>query len=112
MTVEQPEEQATKAGAEAPSAAEQEIAADIERTRAELGDTVEQLAAKVHVGSRARHAAENLEHRIRHAAGQAPGQVTSTARAAAGTARKYWVHLTAAAVVVVVVAVAARKRRR
>ena len=56
------------AGQQQPSAAEQAIAADIERTRAELGETVQQLADKAHVGARAKHAATDMRHRAVHAA--------------------------------------------
>jgi Protein of unknown function (DUF3618) len=126
------------AGSEQPSAAEQAIAADIERTRAELGETVEQLAAKVHVGARAKHAAADLRHRVTHTAagmtgrarqraaargrqlssqlGQLTAAVPDTAgdraRTASAMARRYWARLAAAAVALALATAAARKLRR
>ncbi len=124
---------APAAAADAPSDTERAIAADIERTRAELGETVEQLAAKADVKARARHAASDLEGRVRQTAGQLrgqasargqqlgdqltqltdgmPDQVTGSAKAASATVRRYWMQLAAAAAVLALVAVAARKRR-
>ncbi|HUD76443.1 MAG TPA: DUF3618 domain-containing protein [Streptosporangiaceae bacterium] len=135
---EQAEQPAATSAAEAPSEAERAIAADIERTRAELGQTVEELAAKAHVGARARHAAADLQARLRHTTAQAagqlkgraaargeqaraqlgqtgtvlPDQVRSTVRTTAAQARRHWPQLAAAAAVLLVAAVAVRKLRR
>lgn len=127
-----------QASNEQPSAAEQEIAADIERTRAELGETVEQLAAKAHVGARAKHAAADLRNRVTRGSAGLTGQVkrqasargkqissqlgnvtdsmpdavSDRARQVSVTARRYWAQLAAATVALALAAVAARKLRR
>jgi hypothetical protein len=102
---------AQDAGRAAPAAeqsqAEQDLHADIERTRAELGATVQQLAAKTHVQARvrqsakdvlnrARHGAEQARDRVTAAAGGPAGQVSTAARSAATTARTHWPQLAAA----------------
>ena len=119
---------------EAPYDAEQLIAEDIEQTRAELGRTVQQLAAKADVKSRAQDATVELGHRARqqvaelqdlaaaggqqlagqlaHAADALPDQVSETAQAAAAKARKHWMPLTSGAAALIVVALVARKLRR
>jgi Protein of unknown function (DUF3618) len=66
--------------------AEQAIAADIERTRAELAETVQELTGKVDVVARARHAAVGM--------------------------RRYWAGLAGAAAGLVLAAVFIRKLRR
>ncbi len=58
---------------------EQAIATDIERTRAELGETVEKLTSKVHVGARARHAAAGLRRYWAGLAGAAAGLALAAA---------------------------------
>jgi hypothetical protein len=80
---------------------EQSIREDIERTRAELGDTVERLAAKADVKARAKHAASG---------------VAGTGRTAARHAKKYRVQLAVAAALMAAAAlvrkiVANRSRR-
>jgi Protein of unknown function (DUF3618) len=117
-----------------PSTGDKEIAADIERTRAELGETVEQLAAKAHVGARVRQASAKLPSWAAHAVAEVPGQVKRQAaargqqlsqvtdavpdkvsdrtRAAAAGARKYRAQLAAAAAALALLAAAARRRRR
>jgi hypothetical protein len=65
------------------------------RTRAEFSETVEQLAAKVHLGARARHAAGDTQ-----------------ARAIPGAARRYWTRLAGAALALALAVAAARKLRR
>jgi Protein of unknown function (DUF3618) len=57
------------------------IRADIERTRAELGDTVEALAAKTDVKARAQDAAHTAKVRMQDS-------VAETAHAVAGEARE------------------------
>jgi hypothetical protein len=131
----EPQETGINPASEAePSAAEQAIAEDIQRTRAELGETVEQLASRAHVGARARHAAEDLPGRAAHAVAEVPAQVRrhaaaggqhlrqvtdampdtlgDRARAVAAGARRYRARLAAAAAVLALLAVAARRRRR
>jgi hypothetical protein len=66
--------------------AEQAIAADIERTRAELAETVHELTSKVDVVARARHAAVGM--------------------------RRYWAGLAGAAAGLALTAVFIRKLRR
>jgi hypothetical protein len=123
----------TTAGAESP--AEQDIQADIVRTRAELGETVAQLVAKTDVKARARHAAAGMFDQVRGRAAQlkrqaaersqlagsklsraADGtarQASSAGQGAAGMAAKYRTQLLAAgALLVVALVVAARKIRR
>ena len=73
---------------------EERLQAEIERTRAELGSTVEALAARADVKARAQEAAVAARRQLREAAGVAAGQarvqlveVASTAGAAATRAR-------------------------
>jgi hypothetical protein len=61
---------------------EQELQREIERTRAQLGDTVEQLAAKADVRAQAKAKAAQLTGRLRSAVGQAG------AKAAGGAPRQ------------------------
>jgi Protein of unknown function (DUF3618) len=124
--------------ADAPSEAEQEIAADIERTRAELGETVGQLAAKADVGARVRQAAASLRARAERAATEltsrvrrqaaagteqvssklnrataaAPSAVRDRARLVSGTTRRYRAQLCAAAVAALALGLAVARRRR
>jgi hypothetical protein len=109
-------------GQEQPSPAEQAIAADIERTRAELGETVQQLADKTHVGARAKHAAADMRDRAMHAvrdlqhrgthADAVPGLVSERARAMPATARRYWAQLAAATAALALAVLAVRKLRK
>jgi Protein of unknown function (DUF3618) len=113
------------------SPAEQAIAADIERTRAELGETVQQLADKAHVGARARHAAADVRERaaqaVRSGTGRAahaamdlrdraadavPGPVRQRAKATPATVRRYWAQLTGGAAVLALAVLAVRKLRK
>lgn len=93
------------AGLDEPSAAEQAIAADIERTRAALGDTVEQLAQRARVGTRVRLAAADVADRAKRA-------VSDQVRAAPAAAQRYRAQLGAATVVLALAVVALRKLRR
>jgi hypothetical protein len=107
--------------------AEQAIAADIEQTRAALGETVEQLAAKAQVGTHARHAAEGLRDRARQQAaalGQQaasqfshlteglPDTLSEKARAISAGTRRYWREVAGAALTLGLVVAAVRKMRR
>ena len=88
------------------------LRAEIERTREHLGETVEQLAAKLDVKGRARAKASELagqltqlaksapaqaRKRAAQAREQAPGSARKAAAAGAGTARKHPVPLFTAA---------------
>jgi hypothetical protein len=75
------------AGAAAPDDAQQ-LQEDIERTREQLGDTVEQLAAKADVKARARDKAAELSGRAKSKASQLAGKTRAArqkAISAAGT---------------------------
>lgn len=52
-------------------------AEDIERTRQQLGDSVEALAAKVDVGAQARDKAAEMKAHVAGAAGAAAGRITA-----------------------------------
>ena len=112
MTAPHPAESSARAE---PSETDENIRADIERTRAALGETVQQLAAKTHLQARAQEAVRRRLHQLRHKAGQVgdqvagrmsraaartPDEVSSTARTAAGHARRYRVQLTAASALI------------
>jgi hypothetical protein len=84
----------------------QQLREEIERTREHLGETVEQLAAKVDVKSRAQARAAELAGQVtrqaRNAVAQARGQaapdpVRQAAAKGADAARRYRVPLSAAA---------------
>jgi transcriptional regulator len=49
----------------------EELRREIEQTRAELGETVEALAAKADVKARAQEAVEDVKHRVHEAADEA-----------------------------------------
>jgi Protein of unknown function (DUF3618) len=59
---------------------QQALAEDIERTREELGATVEALAAKADVKARAREKAAEMSGRLTGAAGQAGAQLSAGTR--------------------------------
>jgi hypothetical protein len=113
MTAQQPDQ--ITAPAEQ-SDAEKDLHEDIARTRAELGQTVEQLAAKADVKSRAQDAVRDLSGQVRLKARQArdqlserlPEPVSNLTQTAVGSARRYRLQLTAAAAVVAAI-LAARK---
>lgn len=103
------------AGPAAPDDAEH-LRAEIAATRQRLGETVEQLAAKVDVKSRARAQAAQLAGRVKGTAGQASGTVRKAAAQGAGKARDYRVPLAAGAAgtgaLVVICLVIWQRRRR
>jgi len=97
--------------AAAPPDDPQQLAEEIKRTREQLGETVEQLAAKADVKARAQDKASQLTGRLKGKAGQArqqaavaaariskvtPEPVREATAKAAATARKRRVTLTAA----------------
>lgn len=61
---------------------ERELQREIERTREQLGDTVEQLAAKADVRGQAKAKAAQLTGRLRSAVGQASGKAAAACGAA------------------------------
>jgi archaellum component FlaD/FlaE len=71
--------QDVSAAAAAPPDDPQQLAEEIERTREQLGDTVEQLAAKADVKARAQDKAGQLTGRLKGKAGQARQQAAATA---------------------------------
>ena len=67
------------AAAAAPPDDPQQLAEEIERTREQLGETVEQLAAKADVKARAQDKASQLTGRLKGKAGQARQQAAAAA---------------------------------
>jgi hypothetical protein len=55
-----------------------ELRAEIQQTRTELGETVQALAAKADVKARALDQVEHAKHRVRVAAGQAQQRVRTS----------------------------------
>jgi hypothetical protein len=84
----------------ASDASADEVQADIERTRAELGDTVNALTAKFDVKARASHAATDTKNRIVDKATDDYGRIKTT------------IPLAVTAVVVTAIIVAVWRRRR
>jgi hypothetical protein len=105
MTSNHPESKSAAglAGHEQPPADEQAIVADIEQTRAELAETVGELAAKADVKARARTAAADLRDRSAQV-----GARVRTQAAAGG----YWVPAVAIAAGLVLFLTAIRNARR
>jgi uncharacterized protein YdbL (DUF1318 family) len=56
----------------------EQIQADIERTRAEVGDTVEQLAAKTDVKARAHERVEEIKGNVRQTAEELKSKATAS----------------------------------
>jgi hypothetical protein len=71
--------QDVSAAAAAPPDDPQQLAEEIERTREQLGETVEQLAGKADVKTRAQDKASQLTGRLKGKAGQARQQAAATA---------------------------------
>jgi ElaB/YqjD/DUF883 family membrane-anchored ribosome-binding protein len=61
----------------------EEIRADIERTRAEVGDTVEALAEKTDVKAQAQHRVDEIKDSVRAKADDAKAKARSTTPASA-----------------------------
>lgn len=64
-----------------------ELRADIKQTRAELGETVQALAAKADVKARAKDQVELTKQRVKAQAAEATGKVREAAAAATGKVR-------------------------
>ena len=90
---------------------EVELIAKIERTRQELGETVEQLATKADVKAQARTMAARLSTQVKSAAVRL-GRKTMTWRTEEGPARFAVPGAITAAAIAGVVLVLARRRRR
>jgi len=58
----------------------EQIRADIDKTRAELGDTVEALAEKTDVKARAKAKAEEVKARVQAAAPESPREAEALVR--------------------------------
>lgn len=63
------------------------LRAEIKQTRAELGETVQALAAKADVKARAIHQVEQTRQRVRAQAAEATGRVREAAQLAGGRVR-------------------------
>jgi hypothetical protein len=94
-----------------PDAGTAELQADIERTRAELGDTVNALTAKLDLKGRATHAAADTKDRIVERSMEATGTVVDKATDDRGRIKPAF-PLAALAVFAAVVAGAVVWRRR
>jgi ABC-type transporter Mla subunit MlaD len=71
---------AVRAGDEAGERTPEEIQADIERTREQLGDTVEALAAKTDVKARAQERVEEIKENLKGKADQAKAAAPPSAQ--------------------------------
>ncbi|MGC4869805.1 DUF3618 domain-containing protein [Micromonospora sp. DT53] len=99
---------------------------EIRRTRVELGETMEALAAKADVKARLKESAEQAKERMREQAAQTVARVRGQAARGAGMAREQaydkgelvrrnpvpWAAIAAGAVATVVVLMIVRGRRR
>jgi len=83
-----PTEPITGGGDAPPSDDPDALRADIERTRDELGDSVEALAAKADVKARAQQKLAAAKGRARHAAQDVSVRAKATAQQAGGTVRQ------------------------
>jgi hypothetical protein len=93
---------------------EHAIEQDIQETRAQLGETVAQLAAKADLKARAQVAADKLTDRARIGAGQVKTQALEVKRQAVQHRQQLTgrpAQIATAAVVLVVLMLAWRKRR-
>jgi ElaB/YqjD/DUF883 family membrane-anchored ribosome-binding protein len=101
------------------------LRAEIQRTRAELGETVEALAAKADVKARLKDSAEQTRERVREQAAQSvarlrgqAGQAAETARGTAHDTQRSirrnpvpWAAVAAGALAAVIVVIVVRGRR-
>lgn len=91
------------------------LRADIRRTRAELGETAQALAARVDVKTRLRDSATQSGQRVRQRVERAAGGVAGPMREAGSAVRRRpvpWAVVTAGAVAAVVVLILIRGRHR
>jgi CHASE3 domain sensor protein len=78
------------------------LRAEIKQTRADLGETVQALAAKADVKARAKEQVEHAKDRVRAQAAEATGRVRDVALQAAGTERRVPVALLVAGAAAIV----------
>ncbi len=76
-----------KNGTPAPKPSVEELRADIKQTRAELGETVQALAAKADVKARAKEQVEHTKQRVLAQAAEAGVKVREAAAGATGRVR-------------------------
>jgi hypothetical protein len=88
------------------------IRQEIERTRQQLGETVDRLAAKADVKSRARAEAAVLTGRLKSSGRSAAGSARQAMSKGTAAGRRYRVPLSMAAAVLVAAALAATLRRQ
>jgi cobalamin biosynthesis Mg chelatase CobN len=86
-----------KNGASAPKPDVNQLRAEIKQTRAELGETVQALAAKADVKARAKEQVEHTKQRVRAQAAEAGEKVREAALSATDRVRSAAVHAGAAA---------------
>ena len=98
----------------APTAPEdaQQLKDEIERTREQLGEAVEQLAAKADVKSRAQAAAADLAGRAKNTIAQLGGTAATARQKAISVGQEYRTPLAAAAVSLIAGSLAMRKWRK
>ena len=88
------------------------IRQEIERTRQQLGETVERLAAKADVKSRARAEAAAIAGRLKSSGRSTAGSARRAMDKGTAAGRRYWVPLSVAAAVLVAAALAVTQRRQ
>jgi len=90
-----------------------EIQQEIERTRGHLGETVEELAARVDVKARARARAATIKDKAAEMSGQLrQSQLAQSQLAQDDAVRRRWPLVAAAAGAVVIGSILVRRRRR
>ncbi|MBF9129071.1 DUF3618 domain-containing protein [Plantactinospora sp. S1510] len=90
------------------------LRAEIRQTRAELGETVQALAAKADVKARIKGSAAQTRDRVRERAGQTTATVRSSVHDAGSVALRHpvpWAVIAAGALALAVVVLVARGRR-
>ncbi|GIG92582.1 DUF3618 domain-containing protein [Plantactinospora endophytica] len=90
------------------------LRADIRQTRAELGETVQALAAKADVKARIKGSAAQTRDRMKQRAGQTTANVRSSVHDAGSVALRHpvsWAVLGAGALALAIVVLMARGRR-
>lgn len=90
------------------------LRAEIRQTRAELGETVQALAARADVKARIKGSAAQTRDRMRQQAGRTTANVRTSVHDAGSVALRHpvpWVVIAAGAVALAVVVLMARRRR-
>ena len=91
------------------------LRAEIQQTRAELGETVQALAAKADVKARVKESAAQTAAQVKESAGHAVGRARTSLTDAGQSARRRpvpWLAAAGAATVAVVAFLIIRRRRR